>query len=58
MPQAGTSLFIHFITQFSMKFYYLYTWIRAPSVKSEKCAFAVKAWHNYLPDFSLKFTTN
>ena len=41
-----------------MKFYYLYTWIRAPSVKSEKCAFAVKAWHNYLPDFSLKFTTN
>ena len=58
MPQSGTSLFIHFITRFSMKFYYLYTWIRAPSRESEKCAFAVKARHNYLPYFSLKFATH
>ena len=33
------SLFIHLLTQFSMKFYYLCTWIRAPSRKSEVCIY-------------------
>lgn len=41
-----------------MKNYYFCTWIRAPSEKSEKCAFAVKARRNYLPYFSLKFATH
>ena len=58
MPQTRTPLLVHYLTRFSMKFYYLYTWIRAPSRESEKCAFAVKARHNYLPDFSLKFVTH
>ena len=51
------SLFIHLLTQFSMKFYYLCTWIRAPSRKSEKCAFTVIEWHNYRPYFGSKFAT-
>ena len=41
-----------------MKFYYLCTWIRAPSRKSEKCAFTVIEWHNYRPYFGSKFATH
>lgn len=52
------SLFIHLLTQFSMKFYYLCTWIRAPSRKLEKSALTVIEWHNYLPYFGLNSATH
>ena len=52
------SLFIHLLTQFSIKFYYLCTWIRAPSRKLEKCALTVIEWHNYLPYFGPNYATH
>ena len=41
-----------------MKFCNLCFWIRVPSEKPKKCAFAVKVRHNYLPYFGLKFVTH
>ena len=51
------SLFIHLLTRFSMKSYYLCIKVRAPSAKIEKCAFTIIERHNYLPYFGLDSAT-
>ena len=52
------SLFIHLLTLFSMKIYYLCIKVRAPSAKIEKCAFTIIERHNYLPYFDMDSATH